>query len=56
MNCKICSTSFDIDSDILYLCKHHGSFVHPGCCINDCSQDNAPCRHRVASFMNLDKK
>ncbi len=55
MYCKICGNAFGGQEDIIYLCEHKKGFVHCCCCVNQCSWNKSPCKHKIASFMNIDR-
>lgn len=51
MECNICSAEFTGAGKVLYLCAWKKGFVHEDCCINLCSWDHTPCRHRLATYV-----
>jgi len=53
IHCKICGKDFK-ESDSLIICEHKGGIVHLGCCIDNCSWDNEPCKHSHGLFEKID--
>ncbi|MBN1156786.1 hypothetical protein JXA85_04160 [Candidatus Woesearchaeota archaeon] len=53
VRCKMCTGNFHQSPDSLVLCRHHGGFVHLGCCINVCSWNKQPCEHCMSTFEKL---
>jgi len=51
--CNICNGEFQNSQDSIILCKFKDGVVHLGCCINNCSMDNKPCEHALATYEKL---
>ena len=50
IKCKICKGDFKTSLDLIILCEYKGGAVHLGCCINNCSQNKAPCKHSLGMY------
>jgi hypothetical protein len=54
--CNICHGEFKNSPDSIILCGFKDGPVHLGCCIHNCSYDNKPCQHALATYDKLESR